>query len=47
MQDGISTLTISIPWSLKKKIQALAAAQQRPVSNFLRVLLQEILEKKK
>jgi len=47
MQDGITTLTISIPWSLKKKIKSLAAQQHRPVSNFLRVLLQEIIEKQK
>jgi metal-responsive CopG/Arc/MetJ family transcriptional regulator len=44
MRDGNTTLTISIPTSLKKKIQAAAKREHRPVSNMIRVLLQRVLE---
>ena len=44
MQDGITTLTISIPANLKKKIKELAKREHRPVSNMIRVLLQQVMD---
>lgn len=44
MRDGNTTLTISIPASLKKKIKKVAEREHRPMSNMIRVLLQEVLD---
>ncbi len=44
MQDGNTTLTISIPASLKRKIKAAADREHRPMSNMIRLLLQQVLE---
>lgn len=44
MQDGNTTLTISIPASLKRKIKAAAEREHRPMSNMIRLLLQQVLE---
>ena len=44
MRDGNTTLTISIPATLKKKIKAAADREHRPVSNMIRVLLQRVLD---
>jgi mRNA-degrading endonuclease RelE of RelBE toxin-antitoxin system len=38
-----TTLTVSVPKSLKSRLEALAAREQRPLSNFVRLLLQEIV----
>ena len=44
--DQNVNLTFSLPRSLKERIEALAAAEDRPVANFLRVKIAQIVESK-
>ena len=43
MQDETTTITISLPESLRRKIEDAAKAEDRTVSNFIRVLINQIL----
>jgi metal-responsive CopG/Arc/MetJ family transcriptional regulator len=38
-----TTLTVSLPRSLKSSLEALAQREQRTLSNFVRILLQELV----
>ncbi|MFZ4597838.1 MAG: ribbon-helix-helix domain-containing protein [Terrimicrobiaceae bacterium] len=46
MQDEQTTLTVSLPESLRKEIENQAKREHRSVSNYVRLLLSEILAKK-
>ncbi len=47
MPDEQTTLTVSLPESLRKEIEKQAKREHRSVSNYVRLLLSEIIAKQK
>jgi metal-responsive CopG/Arc/MetJ family transcriptional regulator len=43
MTDETTTITVSLPESLRRKIEQAAQAEDRTVSNFVRLLINRIL----